>query len=50
MSAHVLFNLLNGLEEKIRCTALLSILFFSPNKFNKYNKTGQEHDCKILLL
>ena len=40
MSAHVLLNLLNGLGEKIRCEALLSILSVFPNEFNKFNNTG----------
>ena len=40
MSAHVLLNLLNELEEKIRCEALPSILSVFPYWFNKFNNTG----------
>ena len=40
MSAHVLSNLLNKLEEKIRCEAVPSILSISSNEFNKFNNTG----------
>ena len=40
MSAHVLLKLLNELEEKIRCEALLSILSISSNKFNRFSNTG----------
>ena len=40
MSAHVLLNLLNELEEKIRREALPSILSISSNEFNKFNNTG----------
>ena len=40
MSAHVLLNLLNKFEKKIRCEALLSILSVFPNKFNQFNNTG----------
>ena len=34
MSARVLLNLLNELEQKIRCEALPSILLGFPNEFN----------------
>ena len=40
MSAHILLNLLNVLEEKIRCETLPSILSISSNEFNKFNNTG----------
>ena len=46
MCAPVLLNLLNELEKKIRCEALLSILSVSTPtppptpKFNKFNNTG----------
>ena len=40
MSAHVLLNLLNELEKKIRCEALPSLLPVFPNVFNKFNNTG----------
>ena len=40
ISAHVLFNLLNELEEKIRCEALPSMLSDFPNDFNIFNNTG----------
>ena len=41
MSAHVLLNLLNEMEEKIRCEAVPSILSsISSNEFNKFNNTG----------
>ena len=40
MSAHVLLNLLNELEKKIRCEALSSILSVFPDEFNKFNNTG----------
>ena len=40
MSAHVLLNLLNELEKKIRCDALQSILLVFPNESNKFNNTG----------
>ena len=40
MSAHLLLNLLNEMEKKMRCEALLSILLVFPNKFNKFNNTG----------
>ena len=46
MSAHVLLNLLNELEEKIRCKALLSILLIFSIKFNTII---QELECKILF-
>ena len=36
MSAHVLLNLLNKLEKKIKCEALLIILLLFPNEFNKF--------------
>ena len=44
MSAHVLLNLLNELEEKIRCEALPSILSISSNSFNKLNKGARMQD------
>ena len=47
MSAHVLLNLLNELEEKIRCEAEPSILSISSNKFNKFNKTGRRMEDSI---
>ena len=40
MSAHVLLNLLNELEKKIRCETLPSLLPVFPNEFNKFNNTG----------
>ena len=40
MSAHVLLNLLNELEKKIRREALPSILSVFPKEFNKFNTTG----------
>ena len=48
MSAYELLNLLNELEEKIRCEALPSILLISPNKFNKFNNTGAQMQDSIL--
>ena len=36
MSNHVLLNLLNELEKKIRCKAFLLVF---PNEFNKFNNT-----------
>ena len=47
MSAHVLLNLINELEEKIRFEALPSILSTS-SEFNKLKI--QEHECKILFI
>ena len=40
MSAHILLNLLNELQENIRYEALPSILSISSNEFNKFNNTG----------
>ena len=37
MSAHVLLNLLNELEEKIRREVVPSILSGFSNEFNKFN-------------
>ena len=48
MSADELLNLLNELEEKIRCEALSSILLISPNKFNNFNNTGAQLQDSIL--
>ena len=47
MSAHVLLNLLNSLEKKIRCEALPSILLISSNEFNKINNTGARNQDSI---
>ena len=40
MSAHVLLNLLNEFEEKIRCEALPSMLSISSYELNKFSNTG----------
>ena len=40
MSAHVLLNLLNELEKKLRCEAVPSILSVFPNDFNKFDTAG----------
>ena len=48
MSAHVLLNLLNDLEKKIRCEALPSILSVFPTEL--INSMMQEHECKILFI
>ena len=57
MSAHVLLNLLNELEKKIRCSAQPRILSVSPNEFNKFNNTGKRmqnstlsYDTKLYLI
>ena len=47
MSTNVSFNFLNELREKIRCAALLSILFFSSANLILIIS---EHECKILLI
>ena len=47
LSAHLLFNLLNELGEKIRCEAVLSILSIS-SEFNKFNNTGARMQDSIL--
>ena len=39
MSAHVLLNLLNELEEKIRCESLPGILSISSEEFYKFSNT-----------
>ena len=40
MNAHVLLHLLNNLGNRDKMPDLLSILAFFPNKFNKFNNTG----------
>ena len=40
MSAHVLLNLLNQLEESDKMRGLPSILLPFPNPFDKFNNTG----------
>ena len=40
MSAHVLLNLLNGLEKRDIMRGLPSILFLFCKKFDKFNYTG----------
>ena len=40
MSAHVLLNLLNELEERDKMRGLPSILSLFRNEFNKFNNTG----------
>ena len=37
MSAHILLNLLNELEKKIKKKKILSVF---PNEFNKFSNTG----------
>ena len=56
MSAHVLLNLLNELEERDKMQGLSSILSFFRNKFNKFNNTRARmldstyhNDIKITL-
>ena len=39
MSAHVLLNLLNGLEKRYKMRGLPSILSLFRNKFNKIKNT-----------
>ena len=48
MSAHVLLNLVNELEKKIRCDDLKSILLVSPTSL--INSIIPEHECKILFI
>ena len=50
MSDHVLLNLLNKLEEKIRSEALPSILPISSNVFNKLNNTGAQMQDSVYLM
>ena len=47
MSAHVLLNILNELEEKIRCEALPRILSIFPNEFNKFDNAGARMQYSI---
>ena len=39
MSAHVLFNLFNGMGKSDKMRGLLSILSLFRNNFNKFNNT-----------